>query len=127
MAKPDASKKGKQPPSSILTKLGRRLKALRAVADLTQAELADAIGMGSDGISQIERGVNFTSMTHAEAIARALKVPLHELFRIDPGEEFPPEMKRLIELLADQPPEIRRAIVAQAELTVGLARTLRSI
>lgn len=96
-----------------------------AAADLTQGDLADAIGMGSDGISQIERGVNFTSMTHAEAIAKVLKVPLHELFRIDPGEEFQPEVRRLIELLADQPSEIRGAIVAQAEITIGLVRQLR--
>lgn len=126
MSNPDASTDKGARASRLLPRLGRRLRELRKATTLTQEQLADAIGIGSDGISQIERGVNFTSVVHAEMIAETLGVPLHELFRVDPGEEFPPEVKRLIELLADQPPEIRRAIVAQAELTVGLARQLRS-
>ncbi len=126
MSNPDASDEKEARARRLLPRLGRRLRELRKAADITQAQLAEAIDIGSDGVSQIERGVNFTSVVHAEMIAETLGVPLHELFRIDPAEEFPPEVKRLIELLADQPPEIRTAIVAQAELTVGLARQLRA-
>lgn len=72
---------------SINREFGLRLRHLRHEQGLTQAELGDKAGMNDKTISNIERGRHGTSFKYLAKLARALAVPLAELFRF----EIPPE------------------------------------
>jgi putative transcriptional regulator len=60
--------------------LGNRLKELRTGAGLTQAELADRVGVSRKTINTVENGVFTPSTTLALKLARALKVSVEKLF-----------------------------------------------
>ena len=62
-----------------------RLKALRARAGMTQAQLAEDSGLSEGGIKQLESGRNEPSFETLLKLARALKVPLSDF---DPDEEI---------------------------------------
>ncbi len=126
MTEADATVSRKARGAELLRKLGRRVRELRRDQGLTQEALAERVGISVDGISQIERGVNFTSMVHAEALAEAVGVPLHELFRLDPVPPLELEAERLLALFTAQSPEVRRAMLEQAEGLAQLARRLTS-
>ena len=65
---------------TIEQKLGRRIAELRQKANLTQAQLAEAAGYSDDFIGLVERGINAPSVSGLERIAKALRVPIRELF-----------------------------------------------
>lgn len=67
-------------------KLQNRLKVLRAERDLTQAELADLVGVTRKTINTVERGVFVPSTELALKMARALRVSVEEIFSL-PREE----------------------------------------
>jgi putative transcriptional regulator len=60
------------------------LKVHRAIKDLTQAELADLAGITRVSVNAIEGGRMVPSVLLALRLARALGVPVDELFRIAP-------------------------------------------
>jgi putative transcriptional regulator len=62
--------------------LGNHMKALRAEAALTQAELAAAVGVTRKTINTVENGVFTPSALLALKIARALGKPVEEVFFI---------------------------------------------
>ena len=66
--------------ATIEQKLGRRIAGLRQRVGMTQAELAEASGYSDDFIGLVERGINAPSVSGLERIAKALKVPLKDLF-----------------------------------------------
>lgn len=53
---------------------------------LTQAELARAIGISRPQLSQIERGVYNPSLRLALKISKVLKIPLNDLFKLNPSD-----------------------------------------
>lgn len=53
-------------------RIGQRIAALRSVAGMTQAQLADRAGMQRSHISRIEAGSLAVTMESIEAIAQAL-------------------------------------------------------
>ncbi|MEA3044175.1 MAG: putative transcriptional regulator [Sphingomonadales bacterium] len=61
-------------------KLGNRLLALRAERGLTQAALAEAVGVSRKTINTVENGVFVPSTLLALKLARALGRPVEELF-----------------------------------------------
>jgi DNA-binding XRE family transcriptional regulator len=68
-----------EPSPSIPTlraKFGRRLRQLRRQRDITQDELAEAIGTSANFLTNIERGVNASSFETIEKPARVLKVEM---------------------------------------------------
>jgi transcriptional regulator with XRE-family HTH domain len=65
---------------TVEQKLGRRIAQLRRKAELTQAQLAEASGYSDDFIGLVERGINAPSVSGLERIAKALKIPLKDLF-----------------------------------------------
>jgi transcriptional regulator with XRE-family HTH domain len=67
--------------SQVEKLLGERVAALRREAGLTQAGLAEAIGVATETISRLERGATMPSLARLEDVARALAIDLHELFR----------------------------------------------
>lgn len=64
--------------------LGRRVSQGRAEADLTQADLAGAIGIDRTAVAKIEKGVRRVSATELVAIAAALNRPVDWLVTESP-------------------------------------------
>jgi putative transcriptional regulator len=67
-------------------RLDNQLKIRRAEKDLTQAELADAIGTTRKSINAIEMGRMVPSTFLALKIARALDVQVEQVFSLVPVE-----------------------------------------
>ncbi|WP_298127854.1 helix-turn-helix transcriptional regulator [Brevundimonas sp.] len=61
-------------------RLGSHLKEIRTAAGLTQAELADRIGVSRKTINTVENGVFVPSTTLALELARTLGVTVEALF-----------------------------------------------
>ena len=60
--------------------LGNNLKPLRRSAGMTQAELAEKVGVSRKTINTVENGVFVPSALLALLLARALGVPVEALF-----------------------------------------------
>ena len=67
-------------------KLGQRIAHLRKTRHLTQVQLARAVGCSVEFISLVERGVNAPSVARLEDFAKAVKVPVVDLFTF-PGRK----------------------------------------
>lgn len=65
------------------TTLGVRLKEARTEAGLTQAELADRVGVSRKTVNTVENGVFVPSTLLALKIAAALKLKVEDLFYLD--------------------------------------------
>lgn len=64
-------------------KLCNRLRVLRAEHDLTQSDLAAAIGVSRKTISTIEVGRFVPSTTIALQLAQYFEVPVEEIFSLE--------------------------------------------
>lgn len=70
------------------TKVTNSIRALRfAHGELTQAQLAERIGVTRQTVIAIEQGRYSPSLEMAFQIARVFKVPLDEVFHYPDGEE----------------------------------------
>jgi putative transcriptional regulator len=63
--------------------LGNRLNELRGERGLTQAALAEAVGVSRKTINTVENGVFVPSTLLALKIARALERPVEEVFFLE--------------------------------------------
>lgn len=69
------------------TKVTNSIRALRFAAnEMTQAELADQVGMTRQTIIAVEQGRYSPSLEVAFKIARVFDVPLDEVFHYPEGE-----------------------------------------
>jgi putative transcriptional regulator len=69
------------------TKVTNGIRALRfAAGEMTQADLAERIGVTRQTVIAIEQGRYSPSLEMAFQIARVFGVPLDEVFSYDPGE-----------------------------------------
>lgn len=86
-------------------KLGKKIKLARIEHDMTQSQLASAIGSMQKSISKYETGTSLPSLETLEKIARALKKPfgyfLDEVFEVAGafGHFFPPFKNQKKEML----------------------------
>lgn len=64
------------------TELENSLKEHRARLNLTQAELAERVGVSRKTINTVENGVFTPSAALALKLARALRVPVEEVFSL---------------------------------------------
>ncbi len=79
-----------------------RLKDLRSAAAMTQEDLAAAVGVSTEAISSIERGVNNPSFDTMEHIAEALGVTMADLFTYaDDRKGASQKRRRALALAAD--------------------------
>lgn len=70
------------------TKVTNSIRALRfANGEMTQAELAERIGVTRQTIIAIERGRYSPSLEMAFQIARVFKVPLDDVFQYPDGDK----------------------------------------
>lgn len=67
----------------MVEKLGNAIKERRTAAGLTQAELAERVGVTRKTVNTIENGVFSPSALLAIKLAAALNVPVEELFWIE--------------------------------------------
>jgi putative transcriptional regulator len=68
------------------TRVTNRLRALRfATGEMTQAELADRLGVTRQTVIAIEQGRYSPSLEMAFRIAQVFEVPLDEVFRYPKG------------------------------------------
>jgi len=62
------------------------LKIQRAIKNVTQAELADAIGVSRQSINTIEKGKFVPSTMLALKFARFFEVPVEKIFMLEEGD-----------------------------------------
>lgn len=75
--------------AAVLVALGRRVRRLRLLAELTQAELAAATGMSRSFISLVEHGDSSLQVFRLWRLADALRVPVAALLPDPPGYADP--------------------------------------
>ncbi len=63
--------------------LGRRVATLRHVTGLTQMQLAESADTTLDTISRLERGASMPGVRRLASVAKALNVPLWQVFQED--------------------------------------------
>ena len=68
------------PPRSLEVEIGTEVRKLRKSLDLTVAELGVAGGISSGMLSKIENGAISLSLATLSALAKALNVPISQLF-----------------------------------------------
>ncbi len=95
--------------------LGQRVADLRKVAGLTQASLAERVGVATETISRIERGVVLPGLGRIEVIATTLRVDMSELFSFN---DRPSPKDRAIERLMSI---VRRGEVGDVEVLAEVA------
>jgi transcriptional regulator with XRE-family HTH domain len=66
--------------SDLRIVFGRRLRQIRRQKDLTQEQLAEAVGISVEFLSNIERGINAPSFETLEKLSEVLTVPVAEFF-----------------------------------------------
>jgi putative transcriptional regulator len=64
-------------------RLANRLKDLRSELQLTQAELAERVGVTRKTVNTVENGVFVPSTVLALKLASALSVPVEQLFWLE--------------------------------------------
>jgi len=62
---------------------GKKIKAIRKSREMTQERLAELSGLSLQYIGEIERGTRNPSLTSMESLAKALDLPIAELFNMD--------------------------------------------
>jgi putative transcriptional regulator len=67
----------------VTERLANKIKAEREKSELTQAALAELVGVSRKTINTVENGVFTPSATLAIKLAQALNVPVEELFWIE--------------------------------------------
>jgi putative transcriptional regulator len=77
------------------TRITNSIRALRfAHAEMTQAQLAERVGVTRQTIIAIEQGRYSPSLEMAFQIARVFRVPLDAVFQYPDGEGEPPAQGR---------------------------------
>ena len=70
----------------FITELGKHIRNLREERNLTQTEIASIIGKDRQSYQRIELGITNPTIGYLFDIARALKVPLTDLFNFENGK-----------------------------------------
>ncbi len=79
--------------NEAILELGKRLKYLRRLKNLTQAQFAEKVGLSVNYISQIETGLANPRLRTLLTLARGLDVEIKELF--ESGQSVPIKSMKL--------------------------------
>jgi transcriptional regulator with XRE-family HTH domain len=66
--------------SEVLIKFGKRIKQLRDERDISQERLGELAKVHRTYVGMIERGEKNITLSNIEKFAKALKVPIQDLF-----------------------------------------------
>lgn len=66
--------------SWLRREFAKRLKSLRIEKQLTQSELAKALGRSTSFVSSLERGIDAPSFETLESLSEVFGVPVRDLF-----------------------------------------------
>jgi transcriptional regulator with XRE-family HTH domain len=109
-----------EPDESFRKRLGRRLAQLRRDAGLTQAQLADGVGIAFESISRHERGTTLLGLSRLREVAGVLGVDVRDFF--PPANDEPDRqaaLSALDDLLRGRPVEDIRMLVDAARVVLG--------
>ncbi|RKH07759.1 helix-turn-helix domain-containing protein [Corallococcus praedator] len=97
--------------------LGAAARTVRVRMGLTQADVADRIGMASEVYGRLERGHMLPSVQNLRRLCVVLNIPPHNMLGL--GEEFAaPAPKEKVRARGDEePPEMRRLLRNLRRLT----------
>ena len=96
---------------------GRRVKALRTLAGMSQAQLAEASHVSEEWVRRIERGAGSPSFDVIESLAQALHVTAAELFTTLPS--VLPKDDTLVVAYASLTPREREWVISAAMLALS--------
>lgn len=120
--------------------LGERLRTIRTAKDLSQGDIQARTGLFRCYVSRVECGHTVPSLETLEKLARALQVPLYQLFyesdasplspRVFPESRNPWEdsragrhyLKRMVEALSQMPEKDRSLLMFVAKKMVRKTR-----
>ena len=71
---------------NVKSRVGLKLKEIRKSLKLSQEKFAEIIGISRHSLSELERGLNFTSAETLDNIHKNLKIDYEELFSFDKKE-----------------------------------------
>jgi len=89
--------------NNALKALGEKIRTLRKAQGLSQAQLADSVGINVSYLSQVETGKHNISFGYLAALAERLAIPLTELFDFEEPEAKAAVLQELNSLLEEQP------------------------
>ncbi len=78
---------------------GRRLKTLRKAKKLSQAGLAEKVGIETKYLSNLETGRRSPSFETIAALAKALDAPINALFTYEQDENDPKVLRKRIDAI----------------------------
>ena len=81
---------------------GTRLKALRKSRKLSQAQLAEKIGVGTKFLGDLETARRSPSFETSVSIAKELDVPVYDLFYFEKSEDDPKVVRRRLEIVLNK-------------------------
>jgi len=106
----------------ILRSFGANVRQSRKQANMTQEDLAEAIGRSVDTVSNIERGAASTRIGTAALIAETLKTNLSELFErpslSEQNRAKREELEKLLGIARKVDTKTLHAIIEQAKILI---------
>ncbi|MEW5854666.1 MAG: helix-turn-helix transcriptional regulator [Myxococcota bacterium] len=106
--------------SVTLKELGKRLADLRKRAGLSQAQVAERLGVTNETISRVERGVQWTDFSILAGMAELYSVPWGDLLAVFPEDGNTPRqaaIQEIVEMLRGRP-------LSDVELVRDMVRVL---
>ena len=88
--------------ASLAETVGRNVAKFRSQRGMTQAELAEAVGVSDAFISRVERGQKMMKVSTLQAMAHALRVSCDALLSPDSPDA---RRENILLMLSTQPPE----------------------
>jgi transcriptional regulator with XRE-family HTH domain len=125
------SERGLNLPHAVDVHVGRRLREMRKAANLSQSDVASALGLSFQQVQKYERGANRMSASKLHEAARMLGVSIAAFYEglapADDGEGIDlkalkltaPETSQVVQLLNRTTPKVRQQVLAIARLLVG--------
>jgi transcriptional regulator with XRE-family HTH domain len=100
---------------------GKRLKALRKANKLSQAQLAERIGVGTKFLGDLETARRSPSFETLGSIARELDVGVYNLFYFEKFEDDPKIIRRRLDSVLNKcTPEQVKQIYGHARCVLGI-------
>ena len=100
--------------------LGKKIARHRRFMKLTQAQLAERVGVQPETISRIETGTATASFKLIEQVSGALHLELHELLRLQPSGPKEHAMERLVQFAS-------RLTAAEIELAISVSAAVLDV